>query len=143
MKYLFFMRMKDYFCFYLFIYCLDKKSVKIHFCTIFNFIIHTICVRILKNCLYKKTVMGIKGRRVHMIEELSETIISFQRGKPMSASSFAAFNHALGSINWMFFICFFLYFLYLLYQRNNFSKINIHLFSSLNMFFWILNNYWF
>ncbi|KAJ9593087.1 hypothetical protein L9F63_027671, partial [Diploptera punctata] len=24
-------------------------------------------------------VMGIKGRRVHMIEELSETIISFQR----------------------------------------------------------------
>lgn len=26
-------------------------------------------------------VMGIKGRRVHMIEELSETIISFQRGK--------------------------------------------------------------
>lgn len=24
--------------------------------------------------------MGIKGRRVHMIEELSETIISFQRG---------------------------------------------------------------
>ncbi|KAJ9585293.1 hypothetical protein L9F63_002923 [Diploptera punctata] len=25
-------------------------------------------------------VMGIKGRRVHMIEELSETIISFQRG---------------------------------------------------------------
>lgn len=32
---------------------------------------------------YKKyyKVMGIKGRRVHMIEELSETIISFQRGK--------------------------------------------------------------
>lgn len=27
-------------------------------------------------------VMGIKGRRVHMIEEISETIISFQRGKP-------------------------------------------------------------
>jgi len=27
--------------------------------------------------------MGIKGRRVHMIEELSQTIISFQRGKPM------------------------------------------------------------
>lgn len=27
------------------------------------------------------SVMGIKGRRVHMIEELSETIISFQRGK--------------------------------------------------------------
>ena len=26
-------------------------------------------------------VMGIKGRRVHMIEELSETVISFQRGK--------------------------------------------------------------
>lgn len=41
-----------------------------------------------KNCThYAKTqkkmraVMGIKGRRVHMIEELSETIISFQRGK--------------------------------------------------------------
>ncbi|KAL2716064.1 eukaryotic translation initiation factor 4E-binding protein Mextli-like isoform X1 [Vespula squamosa] len=28
-------------------------------------------------------VMGIKGRRVHMIEELSQTIISFQRGKAM------------------------------------------------------------
>lgn len=28
-----------------------------------------------------RSVMGIKGRRVHMIEELSETIISFQRGK--------------------------------------------------------------
>ncbi|KAL1124174.1 hypothetical protein AAG570_001944, partial [Ranatra chinensis] len=26
-------------------------------------------------------VMGIRGRRVHMIEELSETVISFQRGK--------------------------------------------------------------
>ena len=25
-------------------------------------------------------VMGIKGRRVHMIEELSDTVISFQRG---------------------------------------------------------------
>lgn len=33
------------------------------------------------NCLHDKTVMGIKGRRVHMIEELSDTIISFQRGK--------------------------------------------------------------
>lgn len=30
---------------------------------------------------YMQKVMGIKGRRVHMIEELSETIISFQRGK--------------------------------------------------------------
>lgn len=25
--------------------------------------------------------MGIKGRRVHMIEELSDTVISFQRGE--------------------------------------------------------------
>ena len=25
-------------------------------------------------------VMGIKGKRIHMIEELSETTISFQRG---------------------------------------------------------------
>ena len=25
-------------------------------------------------------VMGVKGRRVHMIEEMSDTIISFQRG---------------------------------------------------------------
>lgn len=33
-----------------------------------------------KKCLLI-IVMGIKGRRVHMIEELSETIISFQRGK--------------------------------------------------------------
>ena len=24
--------------------------------------------------------MGVKGRRVHMIEEMSDTIISFQRG---------------------------------------------------------------
>lgn len=29
---------------------------------------------------YGVPVMGIKGRRVHMIEELSDTIISFQRG---------------------------------------------------------------
>lgn len=29
---------------------------------------------------YGVTVMGIKGRRVHMIEEISDTIISFQRG---------------------------------------------------------------
>lgn len=41
--------------------------------------------------------MGIKGRRVHMIEELSETIISFQRGKslqkhPMLAFLFFNFN---------------------------------------------------
>lgn len=34
------------------------------------------------HCTYTIKVMGIKGRRVHMIEELSETIISFQRGKP-------------------------------------------------------------
>lgn len=33
-----------------------------------------------------ETVMGIKGRRVHMIEELSETIISFQRGKETNIS---------------------------------------------------------
>lgn len=26
------------------------------------------------------SVMGVKGRRVHMIEEMSDTIISFQRG---------------------------------------------------------------
>lgn len=32
-------------------------------------------------------VMGIKGRRVHMIEELSETIISFQRGKNWKESN--------------------------------------------------------
>jgi hypothetical protein len=31
--------------------------------------------------------MGIKGRRVHMIEELSETIISFQRGKTPAHTS--------------------------------------------------------
>lgn len=35
------------------------------------------------NYVRKNTVMGIKGRRVHMIEELSQTIISFQRGKAM------------------------------------------------------------
>lgn len=39
-------------------------------------------------CIYLNTffidsykVMGIKGRRVHMIEELSGTIVSFQRGE--------------------------------------------------------------
>lgn len=31
-------------------------------------------------------VMGIKGRRVHMIEELSETIISFQRGNVVNGA---------------------------------------------------------
>lgn len=32
-------------------------------------------------------VMGIKGRRVHMIEEMSDTIISFQKGLPCSIRS--------------------------------------------------------
>ncbi|XP_011297955.1 uncharacterized protein mxt isoform X2 [Fopius arisanus] len=36
---------------------------------------------VIRNCDSGK-VMGIKGRRVHMIEELSETIISFQRVNP-------------------------------------------------------------
>ena len=27
-----------------------------------------------------ETVMGLKGRRVHLIEEISSTVISFQRG---------------------------------------------------------------
>lgn len=36
--------------------------------------------------------MGIKGRRVHMIEELSETIISFQRGNKHAATSIAVQN---------------------------------------------------
>lgn len=31
------------------------------------------------NCHYQ--VMGIKGRRVHIIEEMSNCVISFQRGK--------------------------------------------------------------
>ena len=31
------------------------------------------------NNAYDGQVMGLKGRRVHMIEELTETIISFQR----------------------------------------------------------------
>jgi len=39
---------------------------------------------LLLNNLHENTVMGIKGRRVHMIEELSQTIISFQRGKAMN-----------------------------------------------------------
>ena len=30
--------------------------------------------------LFYFLVMGVKGRRVHMIEEMSDTIISFQRG---------------------------------------------------------------
>ena len=34
------------------------------------------CVKI----LFCFLVMGVKGRRVHMIEEMSDTIISFQRG---------------------------------------------------------------
>lgn len=43
-------------------------------------------------------VMGIKGRRVHMIEELSETIISFQRGKT-SASACGSLRHGKVFIN--------------------------------------------
>lgn len=47
-------------------------------------------------------VMGIKGRRVHMIEELSETIISFQRVAPgakerlvqITGSNEESINHA-------------------------------------------------
>lgn len=47
-------------------------------------------------------VMGIKGRRVHMIEELSETIISFQRVNPgakerlvqITGASESSINHA-------------------------------------------------
>ena len=31
--------------------------------------------------LFRGSVMGIKGRRVHLIEEISDTVISFQRGK--------------------------------------------------------------
>lgn len=34
--------------------------------------------------------MGIKGRRVHMIEELSETIISFQRGNEIGVNKCAS-----------------------------------------------------
>ena len=30
--------------------------------------------------------MGVKGRRVHMIEEMSDTIISFQRGSNFSVT---------------------------------------------------------
>ena len=30
----------------------------------------------------KKKVMGMKGKRVHLIEEISDTVISFQRGTP-------------------------------------------------------------
>lgn len=37
--------------------------------------------------------MGIKGRRVHMIEELSETIISFQRGKRAGKSRFVSLHN--------------------------------------------------
>ncbi len=36
--------------------------------------------------------MGIKGRRVHMIEELSETIISFQRGNEIGVNSNVRFD---------------------------------------------------
>lgn len=53
----------------------------------------------------QNTVMGIKGRRVHMIEELSQTIISFQRGKkqmndpPMACHSILCSLHRKNSIN--------------------------------------------
>ena len=33
--------------------------------------------------------MGVKGRRVHMIEEMSDTIISFQRGSNFSVTGFS------------------------------------------------------
>lgn len=32
--------------------------------------------------------MGIKGRRVHIIEEMSNCVISFQRGKILNLESF-------------------------------------------------------
>lgn len=60
---------------------------------------------ILLNNLHENTVMGIKGRRVHMIEELSQTIISFQRGKkqlndpPMACHSILYSLHRKNSIN--------------------------------------------
>lgn len=36
--------------------------------------------RVFQNGCSAPPVMGIKGRRVHLIEEISDTVISFQRG---------------------------------------------------------------
>jgi hypothetical protein len=52
-------------------------------------------------------VMGIKGRRVHMIEELSETIISFQRGKSLQTQcSLVLFNELLRTKSMFSFLIF-------------------------------------
>jgi hypothetical protein len=52
-------------------------------------------------------VMGIKGRRVHMIEELSETIISFQRGKSLQTQcSLVLFNELLSTKSMFSFLIF-------------------------------------
>lgn len=62
-------------------------------------------VVLLLNNLHENTVMGIKGRRVHMIEELSQTIISFQRGKkqmndpPVACHSILCSLHRKNNIN--------------------------------------------
>lgn len=42
-------------------------------------------------------VMGIKGRRVHMIEELSDTIISFQRGMNARCRDCDALAHGVAT----------------------------------------------
>ena len=59
-------------------------------------------------------VMGVKGRRVHMIEEMSDTIISFQRG----ISFFANVNLPLPiSSNKVFFPLIFIFIIFILLRR--------------------------
>ena len=45
--------------------------------------VRTVRLMTIKYCV---PVMGVKGRRVHMIEEMSDTIISFQRGNCTSTT---------------------------------------------------------
>ena len=46
-------------------------------------------------------VMGIKGRRVHLIEEISDTVISFQRGKNATTSKIKVASLKLNCMNWI------------------------------------------
>lgn len=44
------------------------------------------------------SVMGIKGRRVHMIEEMSDTVISFQKGESNCVFASQAYPFALAAL---------------------------------------------
>ena len=60
--------------------CISAPYNNFHYYRAARFFQLNICFHIIwDNNVYDGQVMGLKGRRVHMIEELTETIISFQR----------------------------------------------------------------